>query len=233
MFLREWEGIVNGPGEADVGIAVYEFRNAREIVRTLRKERASLADWFNQREESLEQIITESVGRNTFRAFRRLPRQPSAVFRKWAESALADRKSVAKLTSLRSQVAYDVWLDEFSCSLRREWQEQMGVVLPFGASRKLPDLLLKHLMWWSSLSDRQRCRLITFLHVPLDSSTLVGIRRCIDDPEIPANATMGFVAGRTMYRQIQEAIRTITKQAGVPDIYFDVLAWNMSRGASV
>ena len=73
----------------------------------------------------------------------------------------------------------------------------------------------------------KRKRLLRFAHVSLDSLSLAGIRNCIDDPEIPPKAAMRFVAGPTMYRQIQEVIRRIAKRAGVPAIYYDVLVWNL------
>lgn len=101
--------------------------------------------------------------------------------------------------------------------------------MPYGASRKLPDLLLKGFVRWTGLREGLRQRLIKFLHVPLDAFTLAAIRNCIADPEIPPDATMRFVAGPTMYNQIQNAIRAVTNQAKVPAIYFDVLIWDMSH----
>jgi hypothetical protein len=72
-------------------------------------------------------------------------------------------------------------------------------------------------------------RLLAYLHVPLDSCTLVGIRNCTADPEMPADATMRFVGGPTMYNQLQSAIRAVTDQANLPAVYFDVLAWDLSH----
>jgi len=191
----------------------------------LSKTKVKIATTFECRVASLEDIVKQSVGGNTFRSFRGMPKKPSEVFRNWALRALADKRSIERVTHLQSPRDYDDWLQDFSSAFRRNWQKQMGTVLPYGPSRKLPDLLLKHFVRWSSLTNDQRGRLMTFLHVPLDSFTLVGIRNCIDDPEIPADATMKFVAGLTMYNQVQDAIRAITDRAKVPAIYFDVLAW--------
>lgn len=207
----------------------YEFRNTREIIEHLSRDKARIAKYFERRETSPEIIVTVSVGGNTFRAFRGMPKKPSLVFRDWAARALADKNTVNTLVRLRSQRDYDDWLRDFSAAFRRDWQEQMGAILPYGASRKLPDLLLKHFVWWSGLTDDQRRSLLLLLHVPLDSFTLVGMRNCIEDPEIPADATMKFVVGPTMYNQIQDAMRGITKRAGVPAVYYDVLVWDIRR----
>lgn len=205
----------------------YEYEDGNEIVDDLQSNRALIEAWFAHREDSLHKIVKESVGGNTFRAFRKMPEKPSDVFRPWAETMLSDKESRNRLFRIRSQAAYDRWHNEFCCSFRQEWEGQMGVHLPFGASRKLPNLLLKAFVRWSELTDQERKRLIRFLHVSLDSLSLAGIRNCIDDPEIPPKASMRFVAGPTMYRQIQEVIRRIAKQANVPAIYYDVLAWNL------
>ncbi|MHB0958297.1 MAG: hypothetical protein ACYC0X_12525 [Pirellulaceae bacterium] len=191
--------------------------------------KAKINKWFTQRDEPLELIVQHSVGGNTFRAFQNMPKRPSEVFRDWALRKLRDKHTTRALFCVRSQAAYEKWHQDFCSSFRKEWQGKMKDRLPYGPSRKLPDLLLKAFARCSELPDDQRSRVTAFLHVSLDSRSLVGIRNCIDDPEIPANATMAFVAGPTMYRQIQEAIRAITKEAEVPAVYYDVLVWDIRR----
>lgn len=207
----------------------HEYRDTAQIVKDLQRKRAKIEKWFADRNDSLELVVKESVGGNTFRAFRNMPKRPSEVFRNWALRELTDKNTTRRLYSVQSQAAYDKWHQEFCTSFRDEWQCQMKERLPFGPSRKLPDLLLKAFVRYSELTDDQRSRVTSFLHVSLDSLSLVGIRNCIDDPEIPTNATMAFVAGPTMYMQIQEVIRAIAKQAKVPAVYYDVLAWNIRR----
>jgi hypothetical protein len=211
----------------------YEYRDADRIVGELQRMRASIQSWFAQRVEPLELIVQQSVGGNTFRAFRNMPKRPSEVFRNWALKTLTDKHTTKPLFSVRSQAAYEKWHQDFCSSFREEWQDQMKDRLPYGPSRKLPDLLLKAFVRYSGLSDDQRSRMTALLHVSLDSLSLVGIRNCINDPEMPANATMAFVAGQTMYSQIQEAIRAITKKAEVPAVYYDVLVWDIRRKSAV
>lgn len=218
----------------------YEFRDAEEIVDRLRAERdrikhcfeASNSDEFRSRSDELEHIVRESVGPNTFRAFRGLPkRNPAEIFRNWASSALADNATIESLVGSKSQEAYDRWLEQFSSSLAGEWHDQTGQQLPYGASRKLPNLLLKRFARCSSLGEDQRRTLVGFLHVALDLYSLVAIRGVVDELgfAIPSNATMKFVNGQTKYDRLQHVIRNIAKRADVPPIYFDVLVWDMSH----
>lgn len=87
-------------------------------------------------------------------------------------------------------------------------------------------------MRWSGMNDDRRTEVLSYLHVPLDRYTLVGIRNCTNDPVIPKTATVTFVTGLVIYNQIQSAIRNITDRASVPAIYFDVLAWEISNRTS-
>jgi hypothetical protein len=207
----------------------HQMRNTQDLIHHLSTRKTELAAWFDNRKDSLSQIVTDSVGGNTFRAFRNLPCKPSVVFREWALATLEDRSSVSELEGIRSQAHYDDWTKRFCGRLYQTWQERMGKRMEYGPGRKLPNLLLKEFMLWSGLNDDRRHDLIGFLHVPLDRYTLVGIRNCVTDPKITMTATMKSVSGETMYDQLQSAIRQIASTAGVPSIYFDVLAWNMSH----
>lgn len=89
----------------------------------------------------------------------------------------------------------------------------MGQEMPFGPLRKLPNLLMKEVVLWTGLNKSQRDRLLGYLHVPLDSYTLRGLRNCIAEPSIPKHANMGFVTNEAMYNRIQVTIREI---AGKP-----------------
>jgi hypothetical protein len=207
--------------------ALYEFRDAAEITDWLSKKKSEISKWFDQREQSLDEIIQKSVEGNTFRAFHHLPHKPSVVFREWASQECKNGNALKELEGIHSQMDFDAWSKEFSDRLGRAWKDQMEQSMPYGSLRKLPNLLVKRLMRWSGMNDDRRTEVLSYVHVPLDSYTLVGIRNCIDDPEIPITATMTFVTGLMMYNQIQSAIRNITDRAGLPAIYFDVLAWDL------
>jgi len=203
-----------------------EFDDAREIVKRLKARKESLAEYFYERRLPLHAIAKHSIGSNTYRAFRNLKVKPSTIFRQWVTSEFENQKRLDRLLNISSQEEYDEWTDSLSERLRQAWKNRTGEILPYGPARKLPDLFMKGFMDWEGLAERQRRTLLEYLHVPLDSFTLVGIRNCLTDPEIPPTATMKFVVGRTMYYQIQATIRSVAKKARVPPIFFDVLVWN-------
>ena len=206
----------------------YEFQDAEEIAHQLADEKAELGKEFDER-KTLDEIIRKSVEKNTFRAFHHTRNPPSSVFRDWARAELQSQNIINELIGIDSQLQYDEWLGEFSGRFSHIWQNQMGDYIPYGPSRKLPNLLLKQFVKWDELSSIQRINLLNYLHVPLDSYTLVGIRNCVSDPEIPKTPTMKFVQNEMMYNQIQKAIRDIAYKARVPAIYFDILAWDKAH----
>jgi hypothetical protein len=105
--------------------------------------------------------------------------------------------------------------------------KEMKYKIPFGASYKLPNLLMKEV--WKRLPAVQRRTLIMFLHVPLDSYTLVGISGVSESLDIPKTATMGAVRDWDFYIAVQERIRELARKAGVPPIVYDYLAWDASH----
>jgi hypothetical protein len=215
---------MNSTTEALTRMSPVEFQNTDEVVKRLREQKDQIKVWFSNRKSSLKEIVTHSVGSNTFRAFHHMPQKPSVVFREWASHECENAGS--HLKDIRTQADYDEWIKQLCERLNQAWKEIMGQEMPFGPRRKLPNLLLKEFVLWTGHSDALRARLIDWLHVPLDSYSLVAIRNCIHDPEIPRSATMKFVTGETMYNQIQAIIRGIASQATVPAIYFDNLVWN-------
>jgi hypothetical protein len=171
-----------------------------------------------------------AVAANTFRAFRNLPNRPSQVFRGWALDALVTRGYFERLKNVRTQNDYDMWLLDLVKDLRKCWKRRMKSSMPFGPSYKLPNLLMKCVC--RRLSPSQRKRVAKFLHVALDSYTLVGIRNLVKLPDgrvISKTASMGSIKSEREYRVVQEGIRKLAKSAGVPPITYDYLAWNVSH----
>src|SRR5271170_1181450 len=166
-------------------------------------------------------VVRRSVGANTFRAFQRLPNKPSVVFREWGVGALETRGFLDKLRAVRSQDSYDRWLADLVSDFREEWQRQMGKVLPFGPSLKLPNLLVKALLESRLLRDNVRERSVWFLHVPLDSYTIQAVTNCpcaSGDKVgvIPDSATMRFVESQIVYDSLQMRIKSLADEADVP-----------------
>ncbi|MBM5573392.1 hypothetical protein [Deefgea sp. CFH1-16] len=91
------------------------------------------------------------------------------------------------------------------------------------------NLVLKKFVCLESLSPGQKQTLISLQHVPLDSYTIIGLRSISPEFSIPKNATMKFVESLEQYIKFQKKIATITSKAGVPAIYYDILAWDMGH----
>jgi hypothetical protein len=210
------------------------FASKADLVKRLREEGDHLREAFSKTEPNLVWLVRDSVAPNTFRGLRRGKRGPAEVFREWAYGWLGNRKAVRELTKLSCQEDYDKWLGRLATDLSRQWKKQVGLTMPFGPSRKLPNLLLNELAKWSGFSDEERGRLISFLHVPLDSYTLIAIRNCLSETEaswvmIPSSPTMRSVEHNETYVALQAAVRQIAYEAGTQPICIDVLAWNLTH----
>jgi len=99
----------------------------------------------------------------------------------------------------------------------------------YGRGAKLFNLALKKFACLTSLSEKQRSTLISLQHIPLDSYTIIGLRAIAPDLSIPKGATMKFIETPDQYTAFQAVIRSIADKAGVPPIYYDVLAWDMGH----
>ena len=153
------------------------------------------------------------------------------TFREWANHAL-DPKTLDKLWSVKSQSEYDEWLAELERSFTKYWNSKMGKGA-FGPYFKLPNLLVKRLCLHREVREREFSRVVWYLHVPLDSYTIVALRNCVElfpDADaigiVPKTATMSFVRSQKMYDAFQSGIREMARQAGVPPITLDCLAWD-------
>ncbi len=121
----------------------YEFRNKEELVTQLRADRDYPTRWFGRRYEDVWQMVLESVGSNTFRAFHHMPQRPSQVYRSWAYKRLQNAGVIEQIGNLNSQEEYDWWIRDFSKKFRAHWRKGMGEgkEIPYGPSRKLPNLV--------------------------------------------------------------------------------------------
>jgi hypothetical protein len=130
----------------------YEFRNDQEIIKALQNQRASLEHWFTRSISDLSQVVWESVSGNTFRAFAHMPHKPSVIFRNWAEAEFCDTNDLISVLKDNSQEKYDEWTNELVNRLACHWNHMMGRAILYGASRKLTNLVIKHLILWQDLS---------------------------------------------------------------------------------
>ena len=180
-------------------------------------------------------VVEHWVGPNSYRAFRHMPERPCEVFREWAHNALfGEERRFEQLLALKSRIEYDCWLDLLAGSLRRRWAARMnGREMPFGPSLKLPNLILKGICANPRLENCDFDRIVWWLHVPLDSYSILAIRNCIAATpygvrigKIGMHVAMGFVKDHDAYSAFQEYLRELAEEASVPAITFDILSWD-------
>jgi hypothetical protein len=207
----------------------YVFISRDELINHLRSEktRKVAAAFFCNRLSNIESVVKEGVAGNTFRAFQKLPERPSVVFREWAIRRVTG--AIERLKRIKTEDEYAVFVHESSVDLCSTWGTRMESEMGFGRGSKLFNLVLKKLSCLSNLDEGFRQRFIGLLHVPLDSYTIVGLRRLITSPMIPSNATMKFIETPNDYRLLQKYISDSAKEAGVPAIYYDIIAWDMAH----
>jgi hypothetical protein len=204
----------------------YEFKSEAELIEELQSTEtiAKAKMFFSERCHNFEEVVETGISGNTFRAFRNLPVRPSQTFRDWAKEYLSQTSHLLK--SISSSDQYTGYVREATNDLCSQWKSTTSSEMGFGRGAKLLNLVLKRYACLEELSGDQRNTLISLQHVPLDSYTIIGLRTVADELAIPRNATMKFVTSQDQYLEFQNKISIITKKAGVPAIYYDILAWN-------
>lgn len=207
----------------------YEFSTEAELVQRLSHTNTVNAanSFFAQKSPTITHVVHTGVAGNTFRAFRNLPVQPSVTFRTWATKYITD--TLHCLSTISDAQSYAQYVHDATNNLCAEWRRITGSEMGYGRGAKLFNLVLKKFACLSSLSEEQRSTFIDLQHIPLDSYTIIGLRAIAPQLSIPKNATMKFVETSAQYAEFQVVISAIAKKAGVPPIYYDVLAWDMGH----
>lgn len=185
----------------------------------------SASKFFSARVKTIDEVVLAGVTGNTFRAFRNLPVPPSVAFRNWSIRQL--EANLDRLTTIGSAGDYAAYVHEATLDLCNYWRSETGAEMGYGRGAKLFNLVLKKLACLDSI--RERARLIDLQHVPWDSYTIQGLRDIAPSLQISKNATMKFVRTPDQYNDFQSVISRITARAGVPPIYYDILAWDMGH----
>lgn len=208
----------------------YIFETRTELIQKLQSNQTqkSADNFFNARIPSIELVVRQAVEGNTFRAFRKLPEKPSVVFREWTTKHI--NNTLDELEKISNSEEYSAYIDKTTEALCYRWQTAMKASeIGYGRGSKLLNLVFKKLACYSDLDEVSRKRLIELQHVPLDSYTILGLRQLINTPPIPSNATMKFIENPKDYNLMQQFISSVAKEAGVPAIYYDILAWDSAH----
>jgi hypothetical protein len=216
----------------------FEFKNTKQLRKTLGSSgvKKAFRSFFLRRFEKLDELIEESVGRNTIRAFHHSSHGvkigPLKVYREVAAHFV--EREFANWRKIRTREEMHEFVLKQAGRFQKDWLMRTkrkgfdGYDIGIGRAAKLLNLLLKHLTLWSALSDASRKRLIPLLEVPLDSYTLLGMRRLCTCERIPKTASMGFVQRKEQYTELQNQIFELCD----PDYYpahYEIAAWNASH----
>lgn len=209
----------------------YIFENSSDLIKKLQADstRELANNFFAARLDSPKELIRQAVGPNTFRAFRKrvtpvLTFRPSVMFRDWAIKYI----SIEKIKVIRNETEFVNYIDCGVTNLNEFWEKEMCAEMGYGRGAKLLNLVLKKFVCHKGITDEQRSRLIQLLHVPLDSYTILGLRHVAPaEFNISNNPTMRFITERDQYTDFQDFIICIARKAGVPPIYYDILAWDL------
>jgi hypothetical protein len=147
------------------------------------------------------------------------------LYRRWAEESVP--RMIKSARYVINQGQYDLLVHRMGTDLLRTWRDRfadMRVRLSFGAAFRAVDLLSM------AINEAEACRsssIDSFLHVPLEGSTLKPLKLCIDQlldkdfsVEIPASISVGYVATEEQYVLFQEAISALAARAGVSPIVY-------------
>lgn len=207
----------------------YDFKSESELVDLLRNNETinKAREFFSAKIPSVGEVVIKGVTGNTFRAFRKLPVRPSVTFRNWAVNYLSETSS--KLININCHPDYSNYVHEATISLCENWRNLSGAEMGYGRGAKLFNLVLKQFACLETIGAKQKQNLIELQHVPLDSYTIIGLSTIAPELLIKKQSTMNFIKTKNQYMDFQAVISKIATKAGVPPIYYDILAWDMGH----
>lgn len=148
----------------------YVFPDKEKLFEALDKGKRTADTFFSERRDSISELVIESVGSNTFRAFhiKKFGCQPSKLYRDWATAELT--KHLPEFRKIRSSEDHQKFLRKRVGDLENEWADatRKKAHLGFGRAAKLINLSLKFLLKYRGIKEEERRRIIPHLDVPLD-----------------------------------------------------------------
>lgn len=209
--------------------APYVFESRDHLIQALKAQstREAAERFFASRTDTVACAVKEGVCGNTFRAFRNVPLKPSAIFREWATRHL--HLTLEDLLAINTPAHYSQYVHSATLALNQHWLASMQSEMGYGRGSKLLNLALKKLGCLSAATDTQRAALISLMHVPLDRYTIVGLLAAAPELGIRRSATMGHITSAQQYQAFQTFIGTAAREAGVPAIYYDIVAWDRAH----
>lgn len=171
------------------------FLDIEQFRKAVKDARSDSCKFFAEHNESLSTLVKSSVGISTFRAFhlkaKGSKRRPSDVYREYTLGLLENK--LDEFRSIQDLVTYSKFVECAAEGLVNVFDIEANETgfIEFGRAAKMLNLSFKFALKLRTFSEDERNRLISFLHVPLDSFTLQGIRVLATEFRIPSNASMG------------------------------------------
>jgi hypothetical protein len=185
-------------------------------------------------ELSLDLLIRESLGANTYRGFHRIDKSSagaSVVFRR-----VLDAQSTEIISRL-NQITTEPELDQFSQHLQDKLFPQLKKVIrgdqlkSFNKLRKPLDIVVEHFVGMGKDFRPARTKLISALFLPLDSqifqSELIFPDRDMKSLSLKRTFSFSDVRTREHYAEVQAFLADRARQMGLEArIYFDLIWGN-------
>lgn len=202
------------------------FKNVEEAVNILKKYDKKI----EKKEMSKEEVVRKSISSNIFRAFHKLNKKPSEIYREWATKNID--LIINKLNNTQTKEEYDKnlfgWINSFINHWESQTNEENKII--FGPASKMVNLLIKTLNESKIITND---RLMQFFHVPFDLYSLKPLINIIDKIsdvsykiDIPKNPTMKFITTPDIYWIIQNSVFKLCKNANISPILYDYWCWN-------
>lgn len=213
--------------------------NKDQFQKIVREAQKATEEFFANRCDSLPALIKSSVDRSTFRAFPLKAsggkRGPSVVYREYTLGLLESKFN--EFQTIKDWETYSKFVESAANGLEKTFDEEVRKpnVTGFARAAKMLNLSFKFALRFDKFSDVDRNRLINFLHVPLDSFTLQGIRTLAGNFKIPRNASMGWASlnNKDIYHGIQGWIKNECELIDCKPIHYEFAAWNIAHSKKV
>jgi len=171
------------------------------------------------------------VAGSTFRAYKGHKYPPSKTYKEWVNTFFEDNKLKKELSKcsdrntfllIHKKITDD--LDFFFKTNNPNSQKNGG--LSISKKFKLVDLFIKYLC----LSKRNRNefkRLYYFCNIPIDKWSLLALKKHVKGIVLSNKPSMGDIKDEESYFIVQELIFGATQTINIPNLYFDIYAWEM------
>lgn len=197
--------------------------NAISIIKKFKDE---VGDSFKIEEENGSYGITGS----TFRAYRDFKQSPSKVFRTWATKQIESDDIFKSLKKIKNKDDFNKFHKELSNSLDKFWLDEQNKKLEFHQNNKILDLFVKFLAYTNKTTEfNVKDTILNFGNIPLDKFSLLAVKELFFGIVISNNPSMGNITEEDTYQFLQNQISELMDDAGVPNLYFDIYAWNRTH----